>query len=65
MMHARRDTGNTAGDTDAGNGDTDGGNADAGNTDGGDDGGSPGGHKRVLEPAEIRRALIRIAHEIL
>ncbi len=63
-MHARRDTGDTdAGNADVGNADR--GNTDAGNTDGGDDGGSPGGHKRVLEPAEIRRALIRIAHEIL
>ncbi len=43
----------------------DGGNTDGGNTDGGHDRESPGGHKRVLEPAEIRRVLTRIAHEIL
>ena len=38
---------------------------DAGNTDEGHDAGSPGSYKRVLEPAEIRRVLTRIAHEIL
>jgi pyrimidine operon attenuation protein / uracil phosphoribosyltransferase len=38
---------------------------DDGSTDGGQDGESPGSHKRVLEPAEIRRVLTRIAHEIL
>src|SRR5208283_1971752 len=43
----------------------DAGNTDGGNTDGGHDRESPGGHKRVLEPAEIRRVLTRIAHEIL
>jgi pyrimidine operon attenuation protein/uracil phosphoribosyltransferase len=53
-MHARTDDGNT-GD----------GNTGGGNTGGGQDGENPGGCKRVLEPAEIRRVLTRIAHEIL
>jgi len=38
---------------------------DAGNTDEGHDRGSPGSYKGVLEPAEIRRVLARIAHDIL
>ena len=59
MVHARPDAGNP----DAGNPDA--GSADEGSTDGGHDGGSPGGYKRVLEPAEVRRVLTRIAHEIL
>jgi pyrimidine operon attenuation protein / uracil phosphoribosyltransferase len=54
MMPARTDSGNTG----------DGSTSD-GNTDGGQDGESPGSYKRVLEPAEIRRVLTRIAHEIL
>ena len=49
MVHARPDAGNT----------------DEGNTDGVHDRESPGSYKRVLEPAEIRRVLTRIAHEIL
>jgi pyrimidine operon attenuation protein / uracil phosphoribosyltransferase len=58
MVRARPDAGNT----DEGN---DAGSTDAGNTGGGHDRESPGSYKRVLEPAEIRRVLTRIAHEIL
>jgi pyrimidine operon attenuation protein / uracil phosphoribosyltransferase len=54
MMPARTDSGNTG----------DGSTSD-GNTGGGQGGESPGSYKRVLEPAEIRRVLTRIAHEIL
>jgi pyrimidine operon attenuation protein / uracil phosphoribosyltransferase len=63
MMHARTDHGNTDdGNTDGHNSD---GGTDRGGTGGGRDGEGPGSYKRVLEPAEIRRVLTRIAHEIL
>ncbi len=54
MVHARPDAGHP-----------DEGSTDEGSTDEGHDGERPGGYKRVLEPAEIRRVLTRIAHEIL
>ena len=38
---------------------------DAGSAGSGPGRDDPGGHKRVFEPTEIRRALTRIAHEIL
>ncbi len=64
-MHARTEDGNPggrAGDGSSGTG--------RGGTGGGRDGQSPGSespgsYKQVLEPAEIRRVLTRIAHEIL
>jgi pyrimidine operon attenuation protein/uracil phosphoribosyltransferase len=65
MMHARTEDGNPGGRAGGGNSGT-----GRGGTGGGRDGQSPGregpgSYKQVLEPAEIRRVLTRVAHEIL
>jgi pyrimidine operon attenuation protein / uracil phosphoribosyltransferase len=70
MMHARTEDGNPGGRAGDGSSGTGRGGTGRDGTGGGRDGHSPGGespgsYKQVLEPAEIRRVLTRIAHEIL
>ena len=69
-MHARTEDGNPGGRAGDGSSGTGRGGTGRDGTGGGRDGQSPGGespgsYKQVLEPAEIRRVLTRIAHEIL
>jgi pyrimidine operon attenuation protein / uracil phosphoribosyltransferase len=62
MMHARTEDGNPGGRAGDGNSGTGRGGGRDGQSPGSE---SPGSYKQVLEPAEIRRVLTRIAHEIL
>jgi pyrimidine operon attenuation protein/uracil phosphoribosyltransferase len=65
MMHARTEDGNPGGRAGDGNSGTSRGGTGAGRDGQSPGSESPGTYKRVLEPAEIRRVLTRIAHEIL